>query len=513
MSRDLEQALRRFEVAASPTIKYLGIDWPEFTSFLESLQILERQAEQVLDARIGEFLSVLRRARRVLRAAPVSPSHSYLELEQVTAKSTSSVSTALQAPLQNCLEKAQALLMQNAHPSWPYIEKWIAQYSQTSNDEPIYVITNREFVPMIRAVSDENNWALQVRNVSEAKRSDTGALCLIFGSPVFLLGSQRWVEMSAAEKQVSWIFNAPLSKVVQVLSWPGNRKFDVNRYALWPDTELNTSVEGSTSFKIDVDIDSFTSEPSSRPTAIAQTMAGDGEPVPAFGIRLPDDHWVFYSDEAGPSPFRVEQDDFEIEVNVVNRVSNLSRGQVIIIRENDASRLFLDSEAQRWLTEKYGPKQFDESMRVRNEFRKKMQELHNDQFGLKRLKEAGLPESVARHRLRLAFDPTHIAPEKQTDFELLARVSGFSVVPTDFESIRRLRSALRMAGHVARKKLEQQIQEDDTWLATVETQAIARVEAPDLGSFIIAPILDIMTDPIAIPTSRLGEVQQGTTSK
>jgi hypothetical protein len=246
---------------------------------------------------------------------------------------------------------------------------------------------------------------------------------------------------------------------------------------------------------------------------IAQSLTGDGEPVPAFGIRLPDEHWVFYSDEAGPRPFRVEQDDFDIEVAVVNRVSKLSRGQVILIRENDASRKFLDSEAQRWLTEKYGPKQFEESMRVRNGFRDKMQELNRDQFGLKRLTDVGIPESMARHRLRLAYDPTHIAPEKQTDFELLARVSGFEVAKGDFESIIRLRSALRMAGHQARKKLEQQIREDDSWLAKVETQEIARVESSDLGSFIIAPILDIMTDPIAIPTSRLGEVQRGATSK
>jgi hypothetical protein len=34
-----------------------------------------------------------------------------------------------------------------------------------------------------------------------------------------------------------------------------------------------------------------------------------------------------------------------------------------------------------------------------------------------------------------------------------------------------------------------------------------------LGSFIIAPILDIMSDPIAIPTSRLGDVQRGTSSR
>lgn len=199
-------------------------------------------------------------------------------------------------------------------------------------------------------------------------------------------------------------------------------------------------------------------------------------------------------------------DDFDVVVRESPSIKKLTPGMVLVVRDDDAGRSFLEDEALNWIVERYGSDQMNKSLLVRDSFRKAVQELGRDQFCLRKLREAGLDEAQATRRLRLAHDPNHIAPQEMEEFIAICSAAGMAVDDEVWDHIVLLRTAFRQAGHRARKLLEQAIQSDITWQGVVETPAMVKISISGTGSIVLAPIIEVQQTQVEVPISRLGQL-------
>jgi hypothetical protein len=199
-------------------------------------------------------------------------------------------------------------------------------------------------------------------------------------------------------------------------------------------------------------------------------------------------------------------DDFDVVVRESPSIKKLSPGMILVVRDNDAGRSFLEVEAMNWIVERDGSDQMNKSVQVRDSFRKAVQELGKDQFCLSKLRAVGLDEAQATRRLRLAHDTNHIAPQEKDEFLAICTAAGMHADDNDWKDIVLLRTAFRQAGHRARKLLEQAIQSDSTWQGVVETPAMVKISLSGMGSIVLAPIIDVLQTQVEVPVSRLGQL-------
>ena len=136
-----------------------------------------------------------------------------------------------------------------------------------------------------------------------------------------------------------------------------------------------------------------------------------------------------------------------------------------------------------------------------------MRDLGRQPDAVSRLRRAGVEESEAQRRLRLANDPTHIAPQKREDFERLCGVIGLDCDDAAWDDITLLRTAARMAGHTARKALEEAVRADDKWQALVDVPSTARVTVAHAGTVALVPVLEVIGERKNVPISRLGQLE------
>jgi hypothetical protein len=179
---------------------------------------------------------------------------------------------------------------------------------------------------------------------------------------------------------------------------------------------------------------------------------------------------------------------------------------VLVVRDDDAGRSFLEDEALNWIVERDGTDQMNESLQVRDAFRRAVQELGKDQFCMSKLRAVGLDEAQATRRLRLAHDPNHIAPQEKEEFFAICSAAGLPADDNDWKNVVLLRTAFRQAGHRARKLLEIAIQSDTTWQGVVETPAMVKISLTGTGSIVLAPIIEVFQTQVEIPISRLGQL-------
>ena len=508
MSRDLKETLRRFAAAEHSKLKYRGLQWSEFEAFLGSLQKLEKICDQLTPPPIvNSWLAILRFARRVLRSSPTNPGYHALQLGNFVDVDTSSFPLEIQARFVECQSSVKSLLLSDVHPSWEHIESLLAEARASEKAIKINALVTKAAVSFVKEISKQHAWNLLVLDLTAAKRVDIADLALIFGSPELHIPWRD--DFDTSSRKVSWLFNAPIADETHMLSWPGSFKFDADRYVAWEGASLrDVSLRGSTSFMIDVDRFTEFSSGSNTPPPIVDASTGDIEPVQATPIKLTDNTWVFLSDEVGPRANYLDMDDFDVIVREAKNVRELTPGTVLILRDGDAGRSFLEDEAANWIDEKHGAAQREVSFAVRDEFRRAVQELGRDQFAIKRLQDHGLDEEQARRRLRLAYDPLHIAPQDKAEFVAICVAAKSKLAEEDVAHVVILRTAFRQAGHRARVRLEEAIKADPSWQVTVETPAQARIAITDVGSIVLAPIIAILPTTIPVPISRLGHLEK-----
>ena len=506
MNRDLQQTIGRYEVAENSIIKYKGLQWDEFERFLAELKLLEKVCDQLTPPPVAaRMLQNFRAVRRLLRSAPINPGHASLHLNDALTVDISSFPTEIRFQFEKCQAAILALLQQDKHPAWEHIETLISRNSLIDLDPRINAVVLNGAVEIVDEIARKNNWNFHVSDLKGAKKTDITDLAIVFGSPEF---HANWrLDFEDQSRCVAWLFNSPVARETHVISWPGNYKFDPNRYVAWPGVELqNVSISGSTYFAIEIERLSEISSGSSTPPIIIDAATGHIAPVKATPIKLTNDTWIFLSDESGPSANFVDIDDFDVVVRESPSIKKLTPGMILVVRDNDAGRSFLEEEAMNWIVERDGSDQMNKSIQVRDSFRKAVQELGKDQFCLSKLRAVGLDEAQATRRLRLAHDTNHIAPQEKQEFLAVCMAAGMHADDNDWKNIVLLRTAFRQAGHRARKLLEQAIQSDATWQSVVDTPAMVKISLSGMGSIVLAPIIDVLQTQVEVPISRLGQL-------
>jgi hypothetical protein len=182
---------------------------------------------------------------------------------------------------------------------------------------------------------------------------------------------------------------------------------------------------------------------------------------------------------------------------------------VLIVRDGDAGRSFLEEEASNWIRERHDETQEQRSIEARQSFRNAVQILSRDPLAITRLRNVGIDEDQARRRLRLSHDPDHIAPKEESVFEAICQAANHQVSDTDWSDIVILRTAYRQAGHRARKQLEEAIQGDESWQEVVERPAQAKIARKGLGAIVLAPVIEILNETVNVPISQLGTLKKG----
>jgi hypothetical protein len=513
VTRDLREAIARFDAAANPRITYRGIDWAEFESFLSSCIAIERAAEQlILPVAVEQQLTALRFIRRKLRTIPITPTSELLRVQQYLDMREDFGIGELQPLFEECDCALESLLEGGRHPAEEFLIEQVRKMRTGAPGCAIHVVVSRDSIADMAALSNELDLGLSVTDLTGAKRVDVGEACFVFGSPESLLGvGLHWMDNSEAERKVAWLFNAPIAREVCVVSWPGNRAFKVDRYSIFPGTRLEVSSStGREIFTIE-----STTEYLSRYKEAAPIVLDDGVPphelVEARAVQLAGGLWVYYAVGAeGPRPNRVTESDFELAIEDVTSISQLREGDRLVVRDGDASRRFLEAEAESWLTEEYGESEPEACFDVRDRFRNGMQSLESRWSSVQNTIMHSFSADEMRYRFRLSHDRTHIAPESEEVYRKLSEAFGDKPTPDDWEKIRHLRSAMKRAGRIARQKMETRIIEDDSWNITVDLPDAAVIEMGELGSLVISRILQVLTDPVRVPISRLGQIQRST---
>jgi len=506
MNRDLQQTIRRYEATENSEIKYKGLPWDEFERLLAELKLLEKVCDQLTPPPIAEkMLRILREVRRLLRSAPINPGHPSLRLNEALITDISTFPTEIKTQFEKCQVEISALLEHDKHPAWEIIDALNTKNTLNRAGIPINIVVPYSAIEIIEQIATVKKWTLRVSHLLGAKKSDITEIAVVFGSPEF--HADRHLDFDDQSRSVAWLFNSPIARETHVVSWPGNYKFDPNRYVAWQGVELqNVSISGSTHFAIDIDRLNEISSGSSTPPRITDAATGHIAPVKATPIKLTNDTWIFLSDESGPSANFVDMDDFDVVVRESPSIKKLTPGMVLVVRDDDAGRSFLEDEALNWIVERDGSDQMKRSLHVRDSFRKAVQELGQDQFCMSKLRAVGLDEAQATRRLRLAHDPNHIAPQEKEEFFAICSAAGMPVDDNDWKNIVLLRTAFRQAGHRARKLLEQAIQSDTTWQGVVETPAMVKISISGTGSIVLAPIIEVQQTQVEVPISRLGQL-------
>ena len=515
VTRDLNEAQARFDAANDPVITYRGLEWPEFEHFLSACNQLEKTASRFISSlALESVLKNLRYARRRLRTLPIAPAFEGLGLNSFASEDSVSFNPELDHALQQCRAATESLLRCAQHPAATFLQERISRVRRHEPQGLIYAIVSRDCVSDMQAASDDLNLDLLITDLSGAKRVDTGALCFIMGTPESLLGmGVHWMELAAAERKVAWLFNAPIAQEVCIVSWPGNRRFEVDRYSIFPGASLKiSSSTGRETFPIESTFE-FVSRSDEVAPNFSDHEASASELVDAQAIQLAGGLWVYYSTgPEGPRPDRIIESDFMLSVEDVNNASQLNPGDRLVVRSGDASRSFLRREAQTWLELRHGPTEYEACEVVRNRFREGMRSLESSATGEAVLRNLGLSDTSINYRFRLAHDEAHIAPEAFDEFRKLCEAFGWTPTSTDWDHIRHLRSAMKRAGRIARQKMEDHISTDDSWMEIVDKPDAARIEMGELGGLVISRILNIRPDVIKVPISRIGQIQVSTGS-
>lgn len=514
MTRDLTEAIARFDAAQEPFINYTGLDWPAFEHFLAACIAFEKVAEKyIIHKSVEQDLSTLRFARRRLRTLPISPSHQSLGLVEFISRELPIGGEDLLNAVTLCKKAAEALLNDGDHPAVAPLTERVQRLRQSNPDSIIYAVVSRDSVADMTSISDEHDLGLSITDLSGAKKVDTGDACFLFGAPESLHGiGINWMDRNHADRLVAWLFNSPIAREVSVISWTGNRAFKIDRYSIFPGSNLSLrSTSGPEKFNIESIAEIVANTSSSAPVfSTTGLQDADNELVDSRAIQLAGDLWVFYAIASeGPRPDRISESDFQLTVEDVSSLSQLAPGDRLVIRGGDASRKFLDIEADKWLVEKYGKNEPGACKQVRDTFRDGMQTLERTPGAIGKLRTLGLTDHMIQYRFRLSHDRTHIAPESFEDFQKLSEACGQQVTQSDWDHIRHLRSAMKRAGRIARQLMEQKISADDSWMDTVDIPEAANVDMGELGSLVISRILQILPNTVQVPISRLGQIERG----
>jgi len=508
VSTELAEALIRFENAATPDVTYIGIQWPYFDQFLQSLSRLEQLTDGL--AALGALrheLDLYRRARRVLRTSPLAPADPAVgldALEGITGQH--SFDGDLQIALDHTRDAVRVLL-QEPHPGAERLAAVLAGTDPVRYDglKQIRAVTVNDLVPAVSrlvksiAPTGVNTEAL---GRSQSRFAPSCDLTILFGSPENLVAWQ--VEPADRPRHVSWIFNAPMSPKILVISWPGNAEFSAAKYEPTPNSDyFDPRVDGSKKFAFGIP---NTPEPviTNRPKVAVSDM---GNYFDAIDVQLPDGLWISFGIDAGPRAVRIDEDtEFEVEIEERVAPKHLRRGNTLVIAKGAEARDLRTRLCYQWVAEHRPPLTGPTAMETVDTYRKALRAKYANSGFIASLVSKGLDEGYVRNQLARAWDSSAMAPQRYENFERICSTLGLQFGPDEWTHILALRGGYISAGVEINAMLKNAIRSDHSWQDTVAQQQIATITVGELGEVKLAPVLAVALETIRRPITQLGEL-------
>lgn len=505
---ELVEALQRFENASMPDVIVFSLQWPTFATYLDALrQLSRRRRDFAHNDDIEDEISKSWRIARLLQTSLISPGDSSVGLDGIDSWPPPIAGELGQ--LQAGVRHAGQQLLGTTHPGLRAIQEMFARRDgiRWPAEGIVRVIVPKPAIEGTQAalasleLPKSIEW--EVCNFSEAKQKRTCAVTLLPGSPEI---SVDWrVSPQLRSRMVSWLFNAPMSKHVILLRWPGSVEFEPSNYEPGPHSQVldprlggERRLEGS-SF-IDEDFVIPLSSPPRRQVELG------GEPVDSMDFQLPDNHWISFGIEYGPSALRIDEDsEFETDIETRLKAKDLRRGNTLVILESTAGRSLRRKICYEWISEHNAGFTAEEAQRAIDSYKTAIRATNSREL-VATLVRRGLPEHYARSQVQRAQDLSTIAPERQQNLETIANAVGFDLPARMWDFVRGLRGGYMHAGRVIKDQLKAVVTQDSSWQDTVASRGLARLEVPDLGVIWLAPILAISGDLVPRHIGELGEL-------
>jgi hypothetical protein len=512
MKAKIEVTESIFGALSSHSIEVRAVEWPELLAFQYSLAYLERETQMVQPT--IELESIIKKCsiiRRVLRASPVPPSSIHEQFLSLFIIDTQQI-------MQSHLAQGLAHLLIVAKE----LESSVNPFTEIAVDiiskDPGVLSGSGKFVPDVclvvhsDAILAVNSWldgedlSASVETARRLQKQGARGCAVLFGSPELHTYSHN---VDYASKTSSWLVTVPVAKKLFVLLGPGSRDYKSQNYELWSGMRFTDS-----DFKISnvlprFEIDIVPTWIPATPKIKSNVLVNDTmSAIDAFPVLLPGDKWIFFAKEnnIGPSPLVVYRgQENEISVKTVG-LKEVQVGTVVVVRSEKSSRDFLYETAESWIDKRHGAGTANVDFHFLEQFRTGVQRLSLDPDALGNLTASGLEALYARYRLRTSWDDSSIAPQKLPVFKIFAKLIEMNEIAAAWESLARIRVAMRQAGHLALKELIDQLKNSDEWQVTVEAGGLASLAVENIGQLSIGAVRALPNEAQAMPITMLGKL-------
>lgn len=501
MSRDLEQAIERFDAADKIHLVVQWVSWPEYDSFVAALRLLAKEAQLLhLDGSLRSDYENLWRIRRIIRTSPVSPERVTKETALARTPGGGMYGERLQAAF-DALDK----LCATENPLTSEIRSYLNGQRRQRIEPPacIQILVDRRASQMFEPqdLEVDSGYAISLVTVGEARRSDVADVMFVLSDPEeHDSGFKAW---ESRTRSISWILNAPSARRVICLLLNDCRDFEVSRFEVWPGAGQFDAVFEGRRERIDLDVD-YVPPPFRDPEPVSH--APDEQLVDAIRFRLADGGVVYFSDSAGPTPHLLVRDDFAVELVEPKSVGVIQRGSVLLINAAEASRSFITREANRILLESYDANTIAGYRAVVARYKEALLSADAEEL-VRRAKSRNLAEHYIRQQISRARLPDSFATQNRQRFEIICSLLGLPVDGGEWTAVSRLQGANRSAGRVAKDRLRQAIASDEGIYDRILEPSLVAINDPDLGSIVVSAVVENPVKVIDLGVSNLGVVK------
>lgn len=490
MKRNLEQTLARFDAAEKVHTVASWIQWPEYDEYVASLRSLAKEAESLfLHGALREDYEKLWRIRRIVRTSPVEPSHVVAGIGLARLSALGAYGERLQQAF-----AALDALCATASPLITEIRAILSGERRLRIDakSTVQILADRRCAPFYdpASICESDQYTVSLMSVSEARRSDMADVLFVLSDPEEHEhdGLKPW---AARTRSMSWILNAPSARIIVCLLLNDSREFDVGRFEIWPGAgQFDAIIEGRRE-RIDLATD-YVPPPFSEPTIIAP-QPGDLT-VDAIRFRLADGSTVYFSEKAGPSPRLLARDEFGVEILTPSSLGFIGRGSVVLVNASEASRNFINREAERLLREEHSPSAIREFREVVRAYKEALLAANVEDL-IRWAKGRNLSEAYIRQQIQSAGMADTFATQDKRRFDIICDLVGLPVQDSQWYAVSRLQIANRMAGRTAKERLRLAIAEDESLYEQILEPSLVTVQDPELGAIIVSAVVD---DPVRV---------------
>lgn len=498
MKRDIAQTIARFEAAGSVDVQAKIINWLEYELYVAALKALQREVETLnLQGDLRQTYQSLWTLRRIIRTHPIDPLVAY----GVTPIGTSRAAGEFGEVLDRALDALDSLL-QTANPLTTELVQHLLNDTQLSKreDVSVQVLINQRWRSLCRLEfgNDYPGYRVQFVTTTEAKNSPIADVMYVFGDPEeHAFSYEDW---DARTRKISWLFNAPSAKRVVCLLLQDTRSTNFERFQVWSGADqFDPKIRGRLS---GIDLRADYVPPKFDDPVLPHVEVGE-QIVDAFRCRLADGSCVYFMKD-GLKVRVLERDDFNVEVTEIEP-AKIRRGTVILVNASEASRSFINEEANRQLRKQFNDDEILKFRSVVAAYKRGLMEYPNLDELVRKAVALGLEEGyVKNHVRRMALRET-FGPQMRDRFEVMCGIIGLPVTDGDWLAVSTLQAANRRAGVVAKERLCEIIENDATIFEFVlEPQLVTKVD-PEFGAIAVSAIVE---DPILVSGIGVSKLNQ-----